>query len=84
MAMSGKNKIRLTIIKILLIAIPMPIENPTKPRLYSFLMGIKNVLRSNGSERSCRNERLKEEKKAIISRGASKNQNLRKIRGSEK
>jgi hypothetical protein len=40
--------------------IPMPIENQTNPSRYSFFMGLKNVLRSNGSENCCRNALFKE------------------------
>lgn len=35
-----------------LIAIPIPLENPTKPFLYSFFKGLKNVFKKSGSEDS--------------------------------
>ena len=33
---------------------PMPIENPTSPLRYSFLIGLKNVLTISESEKSCK------------------------------
>jgi len=39
-----------TTIKTDFTAIPMTIENPTKPSLYSFFMGLKNVLTKSGRE----------------------------------
>lgn len=38
-------------IRKLLVAIPIPMENPTRPCLYSFLRGLKNVFIIAGSDK---------------------------------
>lgn len=59
----------------------MPMENPTRPSLYSFFQGLKNVFTKSGRENSSRNALFSEPKKARRPTGASKNQNLRKTKG---
>ena len=61
--------------------IPIAIEKPTKPFLYSFFQGLKNVFIRSGRENNCKKALFKEAKKEIKPRGASKNQNLRNIKG---
>lgn len=51
---NNKSKKRSTIINILFINIPIKIENPTKPCLYSFFQGLKNVLTIRGNEKRLR------------------------------
>lgn len=51
-----------TIIKTSFITIPIPIENPTKPFLYSFFIGQKNVRIKSGKENSCKNAIFSEAK----------------------
>ena len=55
--MASANKRRLnnivsTKINRVLIKIPIPIENPTKPSLYSFFQGLKYVFTKIGREES--------------------------------
>lgn len=64
--------------------IPIAIEKPTKPFLYSFFQGLKKVFTRRGKENNCKKALFKEAKKEIKARGASKNQNFRKINGSPK
>lgn len=49
-----EKTIKSTKIKTLFMKIPIPIENPTKPFLYSFLTGLKKVLINKGKERICK------------------------------
>ena len=49
---SPTKRRRLAKITHALINIPMPIENPINPSLYSFFQGLKNVLRRSGIEKS--------------------------------
>jgi hypothetical protein len=58
------------------------IEKPTKPSRYSFFQGRKKVLIIKGSEKTPKKALFKEAKNRSIFRGASKYQNLRKIRGN--
>jgi hypothetical protein len=49
---SGIKSSRLKKMRSVFIKIPIPIENPTSPRRYSFLMGWKNVWISKGNEKN--------------------------------
>jgi len=69
-----------TKIRMVFINIPIPIENATKPFLYSFLRGLKNVRIIRGRDRICKTER----KYFAIRRSASKYQNLRKRIGKDR
>ena len=84
MAKSAKNKIRSAVITKVFMNIPMAIENPTKPFLYSFFQGLKQVFTRIGREINLRKELFKEAKKISIVLGASRNQNFKKIKGSDK
>ena len=64
--------------------IPIAIEKPTKPFLYSFFQGLKKVFTRRGKENNCIKALLREAKKEIKPSGASKYQNFRKINGSPK
>ncbi len=79
---SNRNKIATSVmIKIDLTKIPMAIENRTRPGRYSFLRGLKNVLRRSGSEKSCKKEALSETKNLKSAIGLSRNQNLKNTTG---
>ncbi|MCL4418902.1 hypothetical protein M1146_02235 [Patescibacteria group bacterium] len=78
------SKIRSAKITKVLINIPMPIENPTKPFLYSFFQGLKYVFIKRDRETSLRNDLFKDPKKTINPLGASRNQNFKKTNGSDK
>jgi len=67
----------------LLIAIPIKMENPTKPCLYSFFQGLKKVLIIKVSEKTSKNALFKDAKKRRIFKGASKYQNFKKMKGNE-
>lgn len=79
-----KNNVKSTKITQLLISIPIPIENPTKPCLYSFFQGLKKVLNKSVKENNRSNAELTEPKKPIRETGASINQNLKKVTGNRK
>lgn len=64
-------------IMLLLRAIPMPIENPTSPFLYSFFTGLKKVRNSMGTEKKSKNAPLKALKYLRIEKGACPNQKAR-------
>lgn len=70
-----------TIITNAFINIPIAIEKPIKPFLYSFFQGKKKVFIKRGREKIPKKAELKETKKEIKPRGASKNQNLKNIKG---
>lgn len=70
-----------TIITNVFINIPIAIEKPIRPFLYSFFQGKKNVFIKRGREKIPKKAELKEAKKEIKPRGASKNQNLKNIKG---
>lgn len=53
------------------IKIPMTIENPISPSLYSFLMGLKNVCASCEREKKLKNALFTDEKYEIRKMGAS-------------
>jgi hypothetical protein len=78
------NKIKSAKINRLFIIIPIMIEKPTKPSRYSFFQGLKKVLSIKGSEKTPKKALFKEAKNLKIFLGASKYQNLRKIRGNNK
>lgn len=46
----GRNKIKAKSIMADFTAIPIPLENPTRPFLYSFFKGLKNVLSNKKTE----------------------------------
>jgi hypothetical protein len=68
----------------LLTIIPIALEKPTNPSLYSFFSGLKNVFKSSGSEKSWKNALLSDWKKPSIEAGASIYQNLRKAKGKKR
>lgn len=85
----SKNKIRRKIIRSatitnVFINIPIAIEKITNPFLYSFFQGLKYVVIRRGKDRSMSKDLFKEEKKLKISRGASRYQNFKKIKGKDK
>jgi hypothetical protein len=59
-------------------------ENPTNPSRYSFFQGLKKVLSIRGSEKTPKKALFREAKNLRILTGASKYQNLRKIKGNDK
>ncbi len=61
----------------------MPMENPTKPCLYSFFQGRKYVLTRRGRENSSKKALLSEPKNESKDKGASKNQNFKKFKGNK-
>lgn len=73
----SSNKIISAKITNVFIEIPINIENPTSPFLYSFFHGLKYVFTKIGREKRLRNALFKEAKKPISPFGASKNQNLK-------
>jgi hypothetical protein len=66
----------------LLIAIPIKIENLTKPSLYSFFQGLKKVFSIKGREKTPKNVLSKDMKKEKSNLGASKYQNFRISNGN--
>lgn len=54
-----------------LINIPIPIEKPINPSLYSFFQGLKKVFIKSERENNFKKALLSDPKKAIISFGAS-------------
>lgn len=66
-------------IKRLLTAIPIKIENPTKPSRYSFFQGLKKVFNIKDKEKTPKNVLFKDMKNLRIFFGASKYQNLRTL-----
>lgn len=67
-----------------LIKIPMTIENPTKPSLYSFFQGLKKVFIKRGNDTSWIKNLFKEIKNLKTEIGTSKNQKRKKIIGNPK
>lgn len=63
-------------------AIPMNIENFTRPSLYSFFQGRKYVLTIRGSEKALKKDLLSVEKYLNSEKGASRYQNFRISKGS--
>jgi hypothetical protein len=61
----------------LLTKIPIAIENPTKPFLYSFFTGLKKVRSNMGTEKKSKNAPLNILKYFRIENGACPNQNPR-------
>lgn len=61
---------------------PIPIEKPTSPSLYSFFRGLKKVRISSGRENSSKNALLICPKYLISRTGDSRNQNRTKLTGS--
>ena len=72
------NAIRSKRIRIILIKIPIPRENPTNPCRYSFFHGLKKVFTNIWTENILKNARFTEAKYKIIRLGASKNQKIKK------
>jgi hypothetical protein len=62
--------------------IPINIENFTKPSLYSFFQGLKNVFNIKGTENALRKDLLRFKKYFKREKGASRYQNLRISKGS--
>ncbi len=79
-----KKRIRSATMTKLFIKIPIPMEKPTNPSLYSFFQGLKYVFISRGIESSLRKLRFKDLKKESKDNGASKNQNFKNKNGSNK
>jgi hypothetical protein len=77
------KRIRSAMIKRLFIIIPIKIEKPTNPSLYSFFQGRKNVLIIKGSEKTPKKFLFKDRKNLKIFFGASRYQNLRIFSGSD-
>ena len=78
------NKTRMSrcgMIRNVLIKIPIPMENPTKPFRYSFFSGLKKVLMKVGSEKRTKKASLRERKNLRIPTGASRYQNFKKRNG---
>jgi len=67
-----------------LINMPIPIEKPTSPSLYSFFHGRKYVFSKSGREKSRRNALLREVKKVKRATGASIYQNFRNTNGKDR
>ncbi len=70
-------------IKRLLITIPMKMENPIKPCLYSFFQGLKKVFNIRGKEKALKKALSKEIKNLTIFFGASMYQNFKKMKGND-
>ncbi|MCL4354934.1 hypothetical protein M1349_05765 [Patescibacteria group bacterium] len=66
------------------INIPIPMEKPTNPSLYSFFQGLKYVLTRRGNDRTFKILLFNDEKNKKTDNGISKNQNFRKTNGSSK
>lgn len=79
-----RSKQRSAKIMKLLINIPIAMENPTNPSLYSFFNGLKYVLTKRGSEKRWMEALLSDAKKLTSTTGASMYQNLRKIKGKDR
>lgn len=75
------NRKTSTIITNVFTNIPIPIEKPIKPFLYSFFQGKKNVFIRSGRENNCKKALFREAKNAIKFLGDSTNQNLKNIKG---
>ena len=73
-----------TIITNVFTNIPIAIEKPINPFLYSFFQGLKYVFSKRGRENNCKKALFKEAKKLSRFLGDSTNQNFRKINGSPK
>ncbi|MCL5438553.1 MAG: hypothetical protein M1268_01015 [Patescibacteria group bacterium] len=80
----SKNNTKSTRITHVLISIPIPIENPTNPCLYSFFHGLKKVLTKSVRENNLSNAELTEAKNEKSDFGASKNQNFKNTIGNNK
>jgi hypothetical protein len=78
------NKTISVIITIDFTNIPIPIENPTNPFLYSLFHGLKKVLIKSGRENNCKKALFSDPKKPKMPMGASRYQNLRNAIGSVK
>lgn len=74
------RKISARITKVLM-NIPIKIENPTNPSLYSFFQGLKYVFTKRVKENKLRNALLREPKNLKIPKGASQYQNFKNIKG---
>lgn len=57
-----KNNVKPAVIKSVLIIIPIKIEKPTSPSLYSFFQGLKNVLIIKGSENALKKDLLRDKR----------------------
>lgn len=67
----------------LFIKIPIALEKPTSPCLYSFFHGLKYVFTRRGTEKSSKNALFNEAKKLKSEMGASINQNFKKFKGNK-
>lgn len=64
------------------INIPIPIEKPTKPSLYSFFHGLKKVFIKSDKDTNCKKYLFKERKNFITEIGTSMNQKRKKAIGN--
>ena len=78
----AENSNRSAVINKLLITIPIKIEKPIKPFLYSFFHGLKKVLNINGREKALKNDLFNDPKYLKSKKGALIYQNMTMSTGS--